>query len=69
MTETFTTYTMDYTGQVEHAMRGDGRWFSRCQYRDPRYGYKWGAWRPSSAPDRCVPGTGRMRRIRLPKDA
>jgi hypothetical protein len=57
--------SMDFTMQIEHAMRADGVWFSRCQYRDARYGYKWSAWRQTSAPTSFTSETGR--KARLPK--
>lgn len=46
--ETFTAYTMDYTGQIQLARSESGRVFERHQFRDPRYGYKWGRWKPAS---------------------
>lgn len=46
--ETFTGYTMDYTGQIQWAKSESGKVFTRGQYRDPRYGYKWNAWRETS---------------------
>lgn len=67
MTMIFETYSMDYTSRREHAQRADGVWFSRSQYRDPRYGYKWSRWeRTGFLPERAT----RMgeRKIRLPKD-
>ena len=57
-------YTADFTGQIEYAVNADGVWFNRHQYRDPRYGYKWGAWRRGFSPDR-LNSTGR--KARLPK--
>lgn len=56
--------TADFTARVHHAMRPDGVWFVRTQYRDPLYGYKWGKWRRGAAPDR-LRATGR--KARLPK--
>lgn len=36
--------------QLEMAVRhSDGARFTRMQYRTPRYGYKWTAWKPTSA--------------------
>lgn len=32
------------------ATKDGENWFSRIQDRDPRYGYKWSAWKPSSKP-------------------
>ena len=46
--ETFTGYTMDYTSQIQYAKSESGKVFQRGQYRDPRYGYKWHAWRETS---------------------
>lgn len=43
--QTFTGYTMDYTSQIQYAVSETGKVFTRSQYRDPRYGYKWAAWR------------------------
>jgi hypothetical protein len=63
--EILSSYTMDYTSQIEHAMRADGVWFTRSQYRCPRYGYKWTAWRIASAPSGYTSQTGRS--ARLPK--
>ncbi len=65
MTEVFETYTMDYTGRIQHAQNKDGKWFRRSQYRDPRYGYKWSKWQneASFTPDR----TGEMHKVRLPR--
>lgn len=59
------TFSMDFTSQREHAQREDGQWFTRSQYRDPRYGYKWSAWKPTSA----APANGHPedRKVRLPK--
>lgn len=66
MTKVYETFSMDFTSRIEHAQRADGIWFERSQYRDPRYGYKWTAWRKSYSFD---PGTrrGEERRVRLPK--
>jgi hypothetical protein len=38
-------YTMDYSAQIHFAKDGQGRVWKRMQVRDPRYGYKWGAWK------------------------
>ena len=43
--QSFTGYTMDYTSQIQFAVSETGKVFSRMQYRDPRYGYKWRPWR------------------------
>lgn len=43
--QTYTGYTMDFTSQIQFAETADGRVFKRSQFRDPRYGYKWAAWR------------------------
>jgi hypothetical protein len=59
-----TTYSMDFTSQIQHARRSDGQWFRRTQYRDPRYGYKWGPWKASAAPEKQW---GDMRSVHLPK--
>lgn len=56
---------MDFTMQIEHAQRGDGQWFRRCQYRDTRYGYKWSAWTPVASGPEMGSSTGRQ--ARLPK--
>ena len=70
MTKILTSYTGDYTGQVEHAQRADGQWFRRSQYRDPRYGYQWKAWSEVAAPYSASGHfSERMARIRLPKSA
>jgi hypothetical protein len=58
-------FSMDFTMQIEHAMRADGVWFRRCQFRDARYGYKWSAWKPATAPTAFTSETGRT--ARLPK--
>lgn len=64
----FRSFTMDYTSQIEHAQREDGQWFSRSQYRDPRYGYKWTPWRTAGfLPERASPDG--ERNVRLPKAA
>lgn len=47
--ETFTGYTMDYTSQIQFAKSESGKVFQRMQYRDPRYGYKWGRWMETAA--------------------
>jgi hypothetical protein len=47
--ETFTGYTMDYTSQIQYAKSESGKVFTRGQYRDPRYGYKWAPWRETAA--------------------
>jgi hypothetical protein len=47
--ETFTGYTMDFTSQIQYAKSESGQVFKRMQYRDPRYGYKWGKWNPTAA--------------------
>ena len=68
MTKVFRSYSMDYSSQIEHAQRADGQWFTRSQYRDPRYGYKWTAWRETTfLPERASPDG--ERRLRLPKAA
>jgi hypothetical protein len=59
--------SMDYTMQIEWAMRADGQWFKRLQYRDQRYGYKWSAWTTSVAPYTFTSPTGCN--ARLPKEA
>lgn len=60
------SYSMDYTAQIHYAKRADGQWFTRCQFRDPRYGYKWGAWRACSA-GMAEGSTPTERKARLPK--
>ena len=42
--ESFDGYTMDFTGRIQYALSETGKVFSRSQYRDPRYGYKWAKW-------------------------
>jgi hypothetical protein len=67
MTTVFESFTMDYTSSIEHAQRADGQWFTRSQYRDPRYGYKWTAWRKTTfLPERARPNG--KRNVRLPND-
>lgn len=46
--QSFRGFTMDFTSQIDYAVSESGKVFSRIQYRDPRYGYKWGKWRESS---------------------
>lgn len=59
------THTMDFTARVHFAQRDDGQWFTRVQGRDPRYGYRWGAWRvhPGPDPERHPHTTGRCARL------
>lgn len=45
--ETFTGYSMDFTSQIQYAKSETGKVFTRYQYRDARYGYKWGRWQAS----------------------
>lgn len=47
--ETYETYTADYTSQVHYARSASGAVFTRMQYRDTCYGYKWTAWRETVA--------------------
>lgn len=47
------SFSADYTAITQWAQRADGQWFTRSQYRDPRYGYKWGRWRETT--DRSLP--------------
>jgi len=73
-TKIFITYSMDFTSQRQHAQNADGVWFSRSQYRDPRYGYKWGKWTRSFSAPTFSDGTpktqpDRTARVRLPKVA
>lgn len=65
MTTVYEAYTMDYTGRVQLAANKSGQWFRRSQYRDPRYGYKWGRWTRTG--EQNPTGRGEMRRVRLPK--
>lgn len=66
MTMVYRSFSMDFTSQREHAQRPDGQWFSRYQYRDPRYGYKWSKWQATTfLPERASPAG--ERNIRLPK--
>lgn len=57
------SYTMDYTARVQHAQRADGQWFTRMQYRDARYGYKWAAWRPVACGPERFSQTGQAARL------
>ena len=62
------TYTADYTTQIHWAHDKEGRWFKRFQERHPRYGYRWGAWKPAGSPPRLIsnhPAT--KQKARLPK--
>ncbi len=71
-TPVFESYSADFTSRIETAQRADGVWFSRYQYRDQRYGYKWSPWRRSGAPT-FTDGTpkpiehGQQKNVRLPK--
>lgn len=47
------SYSADYTAINQWAKRADGQWFARSQYKDPRYGYKWGRWRETT--ERSLP--------------
>ena len=47
--QTFKGYTMDFTSQIEYAVSETGNVFTRSQYRDARYGYKWTKWRQTVA--------------------
>ena len=49
MTTGFETYTADFTSKINMARRSDGRWFTRIQTKDARYGYRWTAWRETVA--------------------
>lgn len=62
----YLTFSMDYTSESEYAQRSDGQWFSRYQYRDSRYGYKWSAWRATSLLPERASKKGE-RKVRLPK--
>lgn len=42
-------FTMDFTSEIQYALSESGKVFRRSQYRDPRYGYKWGKWTEASA--------------------
>jgi hypothetical protein len=46
--QSFEGYSMDYTSRTQYAVSESGKVFSRGQFRDPRYGYKWAAWRETS---------------------
>ena len=62
-------HSMDFTTRIQYATDGV-RYFSRMQYRDPRYGYKWSAWSPCSELSfKDAPGQGEARNYRLPKVA
>ena len=45
MTKAIALYTGGIQSLTEVAIREDGRVFQRYQNRDPRYGYRWGAWK------------------------
>lgn len=66
MTSILETCTADYTARVHHARRADGQWYTRTQVRDPRYGYRWTAWRPTAVAPEHGRDTGRT--ARLPKE-
>lgn len=63
--QTFTGYTMDYTSQIQYAVSETGKVFTRSQYRDPHYGYKWAAWRETiqAAVEGLVPNGPRNWRL------
>ncbi len=63
----FESYSMDYSSRRESAQRDDGVWFTRHQYRDPRFGYKWSKWERSGPPRRLEELASEERRVRLPK--
>lgn len=65
-TKVYESCTMDYTTRIEHAQRSDGQWFKRIQGRDPRFGYKWGRWIPTTFGPRDGV-RARESSIRLPK--
>lgn len=58
-----TAYTMDYSSQLHFARDGRGRVWSRGQYRDPRYGYKWAPWKlhGTEMPERAMATTQRAK--------
>ncbi len=60
-------HSMDFTSKIEYAVRADGAWFQRWQYRDPRYGYKWSTWRPSAEPTNASANYYNTKKPRLPK--
>lgn len=65
----YTSYTADYTARVEFAINKQGQLFTRTQYRDARFGYKWQPWRPVPAaalPSHVSPSP---RKCRLPLTA
>ena len=57
-------HSMDFTARLQFAMRADGQWFSRGQYRG-HYGYTWSPWKASSKPSTYTSDSGRT--ARLPK--
>jgi hypothetical protein len=64
------SFSADYTVINQWAKRADGQWFTRSQYKDPRYGYKWGRWRETterSLPLRLTPTrvTARLPRLEV----
>lgn len=60
-------HSMDFTSKIEYAMRADGAWFQRWQYRDSRFGYKWSAWRASVEPTNASANAYNAKKPRLPK--
>lgn len=65
-TKVYTTYSMDYSSQRHHAQNKDGVWFTRSQYRDPRFGYKWTPWKKTNVAPRDM-YSSQLMRVRLPK--
>jgi len=64
----YRTFTADYRTQIEWAHDKEGHWFKRFQERHPRYGYRWGKWKPAPSPPRLIsthPAT--TKKARLPK--
>jgi hypothetical protein len=62
------TYTADYTTQIHWAHDKEGHWYKRFQERHPRYGYRWGAWKPSpTAPKLISNHPATTKKARLPK--
>jgi hypothetical protein len=64
-TTVYEDYSMDFTSRAQVAQNKDGKWFRRSQFRDPRYGYKWSSWRPSTFNPEGK--SGQLLNVRLPK--
>lgn len=60
MAKAIAIFTGGIQADVQVAVRADGETFRRSQVRDPRYGYRWSAWRPTArvAPDATATEAG-----------